>query len=162
MQVKLHVAADEKTFVAVGSVRKGGGEVSFRSAQDGRKAEITKWTKNGVQRLGLKKSAGLFFLRAMVVSQAYSMSFKDGVKVFGSSAVLPEANAAQFTQEDVDVPEEREGLPLVQLDNMFGRNIGNEDLARVVAVPVVSEDSSPRSLPCSQSTNDSPESMPYA
>ena len=98
----------------------------------------------------------------MVASQVYSMNVKDGLKVFGSSTVIPEADAAQFTQEDGDVPEEREGLPPAQLDYMFGRAIGNEDPARVAAVPVVSEDQRAKvGLPCSQPTKiDSPESMP--
>ena len=121
----------------------------------------------------------------MVVAQAYGMYDEDSLKAFGSSVVLPEADAAQFIQDDVDVPkepeerppaiaigapqerttleidahelthtpyapwcthciagralakrcekiDEREGLPIVQLDYTFGRTIENEKCVPVL------------------------------
>ena len=75
-----------------------------------------------------------------MVSQVYSMSLKNGVKVFGNSAVLPDADAVQFTRGYADFPQEREDHSLAQLDYLRGRTSDDEDLATVAAVPVVSED----------------------
>ena len=60
MKVKLHVTDVAQPIVAVDSVNEGGGDVNFPSAQSGRRPVITKWTKNGIQRLGPRRSSGPF------------------------------------------------------------------------------------------------------
>ena len=56
MQVKFHVTDVAQPIVAVDSVNEGGGDVTFPSAQLGRRPAITKRTKDGIQRLGPGRS----------------------------------------------------------------------------------------------------------
>ncbi|CAK0903384.1 unnamed protein product [Prorocentrum cordatum] len=107
ISVRFHVAGVTQPILSVNSINKAGAGVEFPPSDSTGPPSITRDSRSGRSRLGLKRRLGLFFLRATVMSYVGTKIGADGLVVNNTATGVPE----EYIAAQVDQPMEQEVRP---------------------------------------------------
>ncbi|CAK0857324.1 unnamed protein product [Prorocentrum cordatum] len=107
ISVIFHVAEVTQPILSVNSINKAGAGVEFPPSDSTGPPSITRDSRSGRSRLGLKRRLGLFFLRATVLSYVGTKIGADGLVVNNTATGVPE----EYIAAQVDQPVEQEVRP---------------------------------------------------
>ncbi|CAK0853235.1 unnamed protein product, partial [Prorocentrum cordatum] len=105
ISVRFHVTEVTQPILSVSSINKAGAGVEFPPSDSTGPPSITRDSRSGRSRLGLKRRLGLFFLRATVMSYVGTKIGADGLVVNNAATGVPEeyiaAQVDQLVEQEV-------------------------------------------------------------